>query len=166
MKAVSNAVRLPGTVVIDPDPTGPTDPGGTPPPPPASPRRPGPAPPPAPVPPPAPIPPPPPAPKPPNAIKPSTVFTFPSAKKCASRRSFKIRIREPKGVKLVSATVTVNKKRVKTLKGKRITAGVDLRGLPKGTVTVSVSAKTADGRTVKDSRKYHTCALSKKKKKT
>ncbi len=166
IKAVSNAVRLPGTVVIEPDPTtGQPDPGATPPPPPgptapAVPPAPGP---PLPPPPPAPIAPP--APKPASAIKPSSVFTLPSAKKCASRRSFKIRIREPKGVKLISASVTVNNKRVKTLKGKRITAGVDLRGLPKGRFTVTVSAKTADGRTVKETRKYRTCAASSKKKK-
>ena len=98
------------------------------------------------------------------AIKPSSVFTLPSAKKCVSRRSFRIRIREPKGVKLISASVTVNNKRVKTLKGKRITAPVDLRGLPKGRFTVTVSAKTGDGRTVKETRKYRTCATSSKKK--
>jgi hypothetical protein len=163
VKAVSNSVRLPGTVVIEPDPT---DPGGSPPPPPG-PAAPGPPPapvvPPAPIAPPAPIPPPAPPAATKPAIKPSSVFTLPSSKKCVSRRSFRIRIRQPKGVKLISATVTVNNKRVKTLKGKRITAGVDLRGLPKGRFTVTVSAKTADGRTVKETRKYRTCASSKKK---
>ena len=59
--------------------------------------------------------------------------------------------------------MTVNKKRVKTLKGKRITAGVDLRGLPKGKFTVTVSARTTDGRTVKETRKYRTCVASSKK---
>jgi uncharacterized delta-60 repeat protein len=159
-KAVSNGVRLPGTVVIEPDPTTPDRPGGGPPPP-SGPAAPGPTPAPAPI----ALPLPKPAPPAASAIAPSSVFTLPSSKRCVSRRSFKIRIREPKGVKLVSASVTVNTKRVKTLKGKRITAGVDLRGLPKGSFTLSVSARTADGRTVKQTRKYRTCAASSKKKK-
>ena len=161
VKAVSNSVRLPGTVVIEPDPPAePTPPPASPqPPPPPAPADPGQ--PPAAVAPPAPIAMP--ATKP--AIKPSSIFTLPSAKKCASRRSFKIRIRQPKGIKLISASVTLNNKRVKTLKGKRITAGIDLRGLPKGTFTVTVSAKTTDGRSVKETRKYRTCAASSKKKK-
>jgi uncharacterized delta-60 repeat protein len=168
-KAVSNAVRLPGTVVVEPDPTtpdepgGPTDPGGGPPPP-SGPASPGSAATPAPI----TVSPPvskKPVPTSASAIKPSSVFTLPSSKKCISRRSFKIRIRQPKGIKLISASVTVNNKRAKTLKGKRITAGVSLRGLPKGKVTVSVSAKTADGRTVKETRKYRTCAGSSKKRK-
>jgi hypothetical protein len=48
------------------------------------------------------------------------------------------------GIKLISVSVAVNDKRVKTMKGKRITARVDLRGLPKGTFAVVVSAKTMD----------------------
>ncbi len=51
----------------------------------------------------------------------------------------------------------VNNKLVKTVKGKRLTAPVDLRGLPKGKFTVKVEAKTTDKRTVRDSRKYRTC---------
>jgi uncharacterized delta-60 repeat protein len=163
-KAVSNAVRLPGTVVIEPDqpgePTTPDEPGGNPSPP-SGPADPGPTPAPAPLAMPLPKPLPPLA----TAIRPSSVFTLPSSKRCVSKRSFKIQIREPKGVKLVSASVTVNNKRVKTLKGKRITAGVDLRGLPKGRFTVGVSARTSDGQTVKQTRKYRTCAASSKKKK-
>jgi uncharacterized delta-60 repeat protein len=162
-KAVSNAVRLPGTVVIEPDPTTPDAPGGNPSPPPG-PADPGPTPAPAPAPA-MPLPIAKPVPPLANAVTPSSVFTLPSSKRCVSKRSFKIQIREPKGVKLVSASVTVNNKRVKTLKGKRITAGVDLRGLPQGRFTVGVSARTIDGRTVKQTRKYRTCAASSKKKK-
>jgi hypothetical protein len=91
------------------------------------------------------------------AIKPSAVFTLPSAKRCASRRSFRIRLKAPKGVKLASATVRVNNKLVKTVTGKRLTAPVDLRGLPKGRFTVKVEAKTTDGRVVRDTRTYRTC---------
>jgi hypothetical protein len=62
------------------------------------------------------------------------------------------------GVTFVSAVVKLRGKRVKTLKGRRITAPIDLRGLPKGTYRVSITAKTSDGRSVSDARTYHTCA--------
>lgn len=78
-------------------------------------------------------------------------------RKCLSRRSFRIRLRSPKGDPLVSATVRVNGKRVKVLKGARLTAPVDLRGLPKGRYTVSITAQTVLGRMIKGARKYRTC---------
>ena len=52
----------------------------------------------------------------------------------------------------------VNGKRVKTIKRSRITAPVDLRSLPKGRFSVEIRVKLADGRTVKGTRKYRTCA--------
>jgi hypothetical protein len=86
------------------------------------------------------------------------VFTLPSARSCISRRHFRIRIHKVPGVTFVSAVVKLRGKRVKTLKGRRITAPIDLRGLPKGTYRVSITAKTSDGRSVSDARTYHTCA--------
>ena len=144
-RAISNARRAPGTIVVEPEPT--ATPVATPV---ATPI-------PIPIATPAPTATPNPGTKPLPAIKPSAVFTLPSNKKCVSRRVFRIRLKAPKGVKLVSATVRVNNKLVKTVKGKRLTAPVDLRGLPKGKFTVKVEAKTADKRTVRDSRKYRTC---------
>lgn len=76
---------------------------------------------------------------------------------CLSRRSFRIRLRQPKGDPLVSATVKVNGKRVKVVQGARLTAPVDLRGLPKGRYTVSITAVTTTGRTIAGSRRYRTC---------
>jgi len=150
-RAISNARRAPGTIFVEPEPT----------------STPSPTPDPVPVVVPAPVVVP--VVKPPSggtparpAIKPSAVFTLPSNKKCVSRRVFRIRLKAPKGVKLLSATVRVNNKLVKTVKGKRLTAPVDLRGLPKGKFTVKVEAKTTDGRTVRDTRKYKTCAPRKK----
>jgi hypothetical protein len=75
-----------------------------------------------------------------------------------SRRRFRIRLRIPKGLDVVSAEVRVNNKRVKVVKGKRLTAPVDLRGLPKGRFTVKIIIKLADGRKIQGSRKYRTCA--------
>jgi hypothetical protein len=38
-----------------------------------------------------------------------------------------------------------------------LSAPVDLRGLPKGTVVVRIVAKTASGKTLTGQRTYHTC---------
>lgn len=84
-------------------------------------------------------------------------------KKCVSRRNFKIRLREPAGDALASATVFVNGKRVKVVRGERLTARVDLRGLPKGRYKVRIVAKTVLGRTMKGTRKYRTCVPGRKK---
>jgi len=43
------------------------------------------------------------------------------------------------------------------LRGRRLTAGVDLRGLPKGRFNVDIVVKTSDGRTLKSKRRYRTC---------
>jgi hypothetical protein len=81
---------------------------------------------------------------------------------CSSKRRFVIRIRTHHA-HLVSATITVNGKLVKTLRGKRITAPVDLRGLPRGGFTVRIRVRAADGRVFTGKRVYHTCAPRKSK---
>ncbi len=80
-----------------------------------------------------------------------------STRRCASRRSFKIRLRTRRADPLVRAAVYVNGRRVRTLKGRRLRAGVDLRGLPKGTFRVKVQGVTRRHRHVRDLRTYHTC---------
>lgn len=55
----------------------------------------------------------------------------PGTRKCLSKRSFTIRIRKLPGITISSATVTVNGKRVAVRSGKRLTAPVNLRKLPK-----------------------------------
>jgi DNA-binding beta-propeller fold protein YncE len=92
----------------------------------------------------------------------ASFVTLPSARSCASRRSFRIRLRVPKGVSVARAVVSVNGHRVATRKGKRITAPVNLRNLPKGRFTVSIELKLADGRVVTGTRTYHTCAARRK----
>nr|HMS62917.1 hypothetical protein [Solirubrobacteraceae bacterium] len=91
-------------------------------------------------------------------VKVASVVTFPSAKACVSRRSFRIRLRSPKGGKLKEAIVSLNGKRVQVVKGKRLTAPVDLRGLPKGRFTVKIAVTLVDGRKVSGTRRYRTCA--------
>ncbi len=93
----------------------------------------------------------------------NTIATLPSQgkKKCLSKRSFRIRLKEPKGDALDSAKVFVNGKLVRTIKRDRITAPVNLKGLPKGRYTVKITAKTVLGKTISGTRKYRTCTKKK-----
>jgi Big-like domain-containing protein len=90
-------------------------------------------------------------------------FTRCKLGKCVSRRSFHIRVKKIAGEKVVSATVRVNGKKVKVVRGKRLTAPVVLNGLPKGKVIVKIVSRTASGRKVTDTRRYKTCVPGKKK---
>jgi plastocyanin len=86
----------------------------------------------------------------------------PSFKECISQRNFMIRLRGPRRALLASATVTVNGKAVPVKAAniggrRRLTAQVDLRGLPKGQYAVEIAAKTKDGRMIQGTRRYTTC---------
>jgi hypothetical protein len=91
------------------------------------------------------------------ALKAKDVLSLPSSRRCVSRRAFRIRLRTPKGARITGVVVKVNTKRVKTVRGRRITAPVNLRGLPKGRFTVSIQITLADGRKVTGTRRYRTC---------
>lgn len=93
----------------------------------------------------------------------SVVSGLPSTKRCLSKRAFRIRLKNPGGVKITSARVTVNGKTVATRSGTRVTAPVNLKGLPKGKYTVRITTKLSDGRTVTGTRTYRTCAPKKKR---
>ncbi len=89
----------------------------------------------------------------------ATELGLASATACVSHRSFTIHIHQPAGYpKIVSAEVLLNHKQVGTVKGKRITSQVVLRGLPEGTFTILIRAHLAGGRTITGTRTYHTCA--------
>jgi hypothetical protein len=85
---------------------------------------------------------------------------------CASRRSFRIRLRAPAGQRLRLARVYVNGHRVQVLRGRRLTAPVNLRGLPRGRFTVKVVAVTTTGRVLTETRRYLTCTPKRKPKRT
>lgn len=93
----------------------------------------------------------------PPSFRETVVLPKPGARKCLSKRSFRIRLKEPKGDALNSASVFVRGKRVRTVKRDRISAPITLTGLPKGRYTVKITAKTVLGRTISGSRKYRTC---------
>ena len=82
----------------------------------------------------------------------------PVVKQCVSKRAVKIRLRIPRGAKAVRAVVKVNGRPVKVVKGSRLKAAVNLKGLPKGRFTVSISVRLANGKTLKGTRRYATCA--------
>ena len=92
----------------------------------------------------------------------NAVVVLPSTRRCVSRRRFRIRLRHPRGARVASAVVRVNGKKVATRRGRRITAPVNLRGLPKGRFAVKITVKLADGRTVSGTRRYRTCTPKKK----
>jgi hypothetical protein len=46
---------------------------------------------------------------------------------------------------------------VRTVTGRRLTAPIDLKGLPKGRFTVRITAVATDGRKVTGTRRYRTC---------
>ncbi len=86
----------------------------------------------------------------------------PSNRRCVSRRKFRIRIRERRGVRIEAAIVLLNGKRIKTVKRRvfrrrRHTATVNLRGLPKGTFKLKITVLTSAGDSLTGTRKYHTC---------
>lgn len=80
------------------------------------------------------------------------------SRRCLSRRSFKIRLKEPPGDALRSAEVFLNGRRIQVRRGERLTAPINLRGLPKGRYTVKLVAKTVLGKTIQGKRRYRTCA--------
>jgi len=80
-------------------------------------------------------------------------------KQCVSRRRFSIRLRVPRDSTVTSAEVTVNGKRVAVRKGVRLRSVVNLTKLPKGRFRVDITMKLADGRAVKGTRTYRTCAV-------
>jgi len=92
----------------------------------------------------------------------TSLVTLPAAKQCVSRRKFSIRLRVPKGSAVTSAEVKVNGKRAAVRRGARLRSVVNLTQLPKGSFRVDIVLKLADGRTVKGSRKYRTCAVKRR----
>jgi hypothetical protein len=82
---------------------------------------------------------------------------------CFSRRRFRIRLRAPKGDRLTSATIYVNAKKRRTLRGKALRRSrVDLLGLPKGQFTVTIQARTKKGKKLRQVRRYRTCVPRKR----
>ena len=103
---------------------------------------------------------------PPPAVKPAAVVpaaALPSNRRCVSRRRFRIRLRQSKQDPLVRAAVYVGGKRVRVATGKRLTAVIDLRGLPKGKFTVRIVGVTRSGAKALSKRTYRTCRAKRRR---
>lgn len=82
----------------------------------------------------------------------------PSAR-CVSRRSLTINVPAPRRGQRPhrKVTISVDGQVVTVRRGRRIAAPIDLRGLPKGRVKVTIAITRADGRTTRSARVYRTC---------
>jgi len=74
---------------------------------------------------------------------------------CKSHRRFRIRLAHPRRARFRSIVVTINGRRTKL---DPVAPIIDLRGLPKGNVTVKITATTTDGTRLISTRRYHTCS--------
>jgi hypothetical protein len=88
----------------------------------------------------------------------SAVLALPSASRCLSRRTLRLRLKTPKGTGIAFARIRVPGKAARTVRGRKLSAPIDLRGLPRGRFTVRFEVTLLDGRVVKGSRTYRTCA--------
>ena len=89
----------------------------------------------------------------------SDIVTLPrQTRRCASRRRFGIRLKEPPGDALASAKITLNRRSLRVVRRNgRLTSTVDLRGLPRGRYALKIVAKTVRGKTIQGTRRYRTC---------
>ena len=81
----------------------------------------------------------------PKQVPITQIVSLPSPHVCASRRHFRIHLRNH-GLHPLKATVFVNGKRVKVVKGTHLSSAIDLRGLPKGTIRVRITIRYREGR--------------------
>ena len=94
----------------------------------------------------------------PPAFGPNGVITgLPSSRRCVSRRAFRIRIRRRRGRVYTTANVFLNGRQVVTRRGSRITAPINLRGLPRGRYRVRIVVVTTTGEVIAGTRRYRTC---------
>jgi sugar lactone lactonase YvrE len=77
---------------------------------------------------------------------------------CALMHSLKLRLSQQGRVRLRSARIYVNGKRVKQLTGRAVTAPVTLTGLPRTSFTVEVVAITTKGKRLTTTKHYANCA--------
>jgi hypothetical protein len=90
------------------------------------------------------------------AVTAEKLISLPPARQCLSRRTVRVKIKPPRGVRVKSVVSTVNGKKNSSAKGAKTT--VTLRGLPKGKVKVKVTATLTTGRKLTVKRTYKTCA--------
>ena len=91
-----------------------------------------------------------------NAFGPNGLLSTPSNLRCISKRYFPIRLRKKFWPNIAAVTIKMPRT-TKVLRRKPWGTNVDLRGLPKGTFFVRITALTTTGQTIKGTRRYRTC---------
>lgn len=91
-----------------------------------------------------------------SAFGPNGVVETPSNRRCISRRYFRIRVPKKYWPTVVGVTVRMPKT-TRILRKKPWGTIVDLRGLPKGTFKVRITALTVTGKVIRGTRTYRTC---------
>ena len=87
------------------------------------------------------------------------VVGLPGTHACLSRRTFRVHLRAPKGLSIVSATIAVSGRRaIVRRRAAELRAPVDLRNLPAGRFTVRIGVRLTHDHTLSDTRHYRTCA--------
>ena len=91
------------------------------------------------------------------AFGPNGLLSTPTNLRCVSKRYFQIKLRKKFWPSIAAVTIKVPRRPTKVLRRKPWGTNVDLRGFPKGTFVVRITALTATGRTIKGTRTYRTC---------
>ena len=92
------------------------------------------------------------------AIRPSSAISIPSARACLSRRRLTVRLRTPPATHIDRAVIKVAGKTIVSFRPARATTPVDLHGLPRGRFVVAITLTLTDGRVLRLTRRYRTCA--------
>ena len=79
------------------------------------------------------------------------------AGRCLSVRSLTIHLHPPAGTRARSVRIRIGHRRTRTLRGSRLTAPINLHGLPPGRFRVRVVVRLTNGRRIVLTRRYRTC---------
>jgi hypothetical protein len=90
------------------------------------------------------------------AFGPNGLLSTPTNLRCVSKRYFPIRLRKKFWPNIAAVTVKMPRT-TRVLRRKPWGTNVDLRGLPKGTFKVRITALTVTGKTIRGTRTYRTC---------
>jgi spore coat-associated protein N len=93
----------------------------------------------------------------PPATSIADILGLPAATTCVKKGKLKLRLKAPKGTKIVSATVKVNNRTKARLKGKKVRKPVQLRGLGAKPAKITVAVKASNRKTYTATRTYVGC---------
>ncbi|MDP1849411.1 MAG: hypothetical protein Q8K79_16595 [Solirubrobacteraceae bacterium] len=90
------------------------------------------------------------------AFGPNGLLSSPTNLRCVSKRYFPIRLRKKFWPNIAAVTIRMPRT-TRVLRRRPWGTNVDLRGLPKGTFKVRITALTVTGKTIRGTRTYRTC---------